>query len=63
VDGALKPGFVFFHSQTSGRCRRIEGYLAHVLQRRHNHETFKYYAVASEDRPDLLDRSTASVLR
>ena len=51
-----KPGLVFFHSQTSGRCRRIEGYIAQVLQRRRNHRTFKYYAVAREERPDLLDR-------
>jgi hypothetical protein len=25
-----------------------------VLQRRHNHETFTYYAVAQEKRPELL---------
>ena len=43
-----KPGLVFFHSQRSGRSRRVEGYLAQVLQRRRNHATFKYYAVAQE---------------
>jgi thioredoxin-like negative regulator of GroEL len=52
----VKPGLVFFHSAVSGRCRRVEGYLAQVLQRRRNHETFKYYAVACERRPDLLER-------
>ena len=52
----VKPGLVFFHSAVSGRCRRVEGYLAQVLQRRRNHETFKYYAVAREQRPDLLER-------
>ncbi len=52
----IKPGLVFFHSAVSGRCRRVEGYLAQVLQRRRNHETFKYYAVACEQRPDLLER-------
>lgn len=51
-----KPGLVFFHSSVSGKCRRIEGYIAQVLQRRRNHETFKYYAVASEQRPDLIDK-------
>jgi thioredoxin-like negative regulator of GroEL len=50
----IKPGLVFFHSSVSGRCRRVEGYIAQVLQRRRNHETFKYYAVASEQRPDLV---------
>jgi thioredoxin-like negative regulator of GroEL len=51
-----KPGLVFFHSSISGRCRRVEGFLAQVLQRRRNHETFTYYAVASEERPDLVER-------
>jgi thioredoxin-like negative regulator of GroEL len=51
-----KPGLVFFHSAVSGRCRRVEGYIAQVLQRRRNHETFKYYAVARERRPDLVER-------
>ncbi len=51
-----KPGLVFFHSRRSGRSRRVEGYLAQVLQRRRNHDTFKYYSVAQEERPDLLER-------
>jgi thioredoxin-like negative regulator of GroEL len=51
-----KPGLVFFHSSVSGRCRRVEGFLAQVLQRRRNHETFKFYSVASEERPDLVER-------
>ena len=51
-----KPGLVFFHSSVSGRCRRVEGYLAQVLQRRRNHDTFRFYSVASEERPDLVDK-------
>jgi thioredoxin-like negative regulator of GroEL len=51
-----KPGLVFFHSSVSGKCRRIEGYIAQVLQRRRNHETFKYYSVAQEQRPDLVEK-------
>jgi thioredoxin-like negative regulator of GroEL len=51
-----KPGLVFVHSRSSGRCRRVEGYLAQVLQRRRNHDTFKVLHVAEEDRPDLLER-------
>ena len=51
-----RPGLVFFHSRRSGRSRRVEGYLAQVLQRRRNHDTFRYYAVAQEERPDLLER-------
>jgi thioredoxin-like negative regulator of GroEL len=52
----LKPGLVFFHSAVSGKCRRVEGYIAQVLQRRRNHDTFKYYAVAREQRPDLVEK-------
>jgi thioredoxin-like negative regulator of GroEL len=53
---AAKPGLVFFHSSVSGRCRRVEGFLAQVLQRRRNHETFRFYSVASEQRPDLVQK-------
>ncbi len=53
---AEKPGLVFFHSSTSGRCRRVEGFIAQVLQRRRNHSTFKIYRVDAEERPDLFER-------
>ena len=51
-----QPRLVFFHSSASGHCRRVEGFLAQVLQRRRNHGTFKVVSVAEEDRPDLLER-------
>jgi thioredoxin-like negative regulator of GroEL len=51
-----QPGLVFFHSSVSGQCRRVEGFLAQVLQRRKNHGTFRLYRVDEEDRPDLLER-------
>ena len=51
-----QPGLVFFHSRVSGNCRRVEGFLAQVLQRRRNHATFKLYRVAKEDRPELVER-------
>ena len=53
---AVKPGLVFFHSELSGHCRRVEGFLAQVLQRRRNHETFKVYRVDRASRPDLVER-------
>jgi thioredoxin-like negative regulator of GroEL len=53
---AAKPRLVFFHSPLSGHCRRVEGFLAQVLQRRRNHGTFRLYRVASDDRPDLVER-------
>jgi thioredoxin-like negative regulator of GroEL len=51
-----QPRLVFFHSTLSGHCRRVEGFLAQVLQRRGNHGTFTVVRVAEEERPDLLDR-------
>ena len=51
-----KPGLVFFHSGVSGACRRAEGFLAQVLQRRRNHETFRLYRVSQEERPDLVEQ-------
>jgi thioredoxin-like negative regulator of GroEL len=51
-----QPKLVFFHSTLSGHCRRVEGFLAQVLQRRRNHATFTVVRVAEEERPDLLER-------
>ena len=50
-----QPRLVFFHSALSGHCRRVEGFLAQVLQRRRNHGTFQLVRVAEEERPDLLE--------
>jgi thioredoxin-like negative regulator of GroEL len=51
-----QPRLVFFYSALSGQCRRVEGFLAQVLQRRQNHGTFKVITVAEEERPDLIER-------
>jgi len=61
ADGHLRaptdrPTLVFFYSETSGRCRRAEGYLAQVLQRRRNHDTFSVRRVALDERTDLAER-------
>jgi thioredoxin-like negative regulator of GroEL len=54
--GSERPLLLFFTSQTNGRCRRAEGFLAQVLQRRHNHETFSLRVVEQVDHPDLIER-------
>ena len=51
-----KPKLVFFHSPTSGRCRRVEGFIAQVLQHRSNHDTFDVVRVAVEEHPDLAEK-------
>jgi thioredoxin-like negative regulator of GroEL len=50
-----RPRLVFFHSSASGRCRRVEGYIAQVLQRRANHDTFDLDQVEISERPDLKE--------
>jgi thioredoxin-like negative regulator of GroEL len=55
-EGVAQPKLVFFTSSRSGNCRRVEGFLAQVLQRRRNHGTFDLYRVEEDERPDLLER-------
>lgn len=52
----VQPKLVFFTSARSGHCRRVEGFLAQVLQRRRNHRTFRLLVVDEDDRPDLVER-------
>ena len=52
----VRPKLVFFTSSRSGHCRRVEGFLAQVLQRRQNHGTFRMHVVDEEERPDLVRR-------
>jgi thioredoxin-like negative regulator of GroEL len=51
-----QPGLVFFESSSSGRSRRVEGFLAQVLQRRANHETFRIYRVDAKKQSALVER-------
>jgi thioredoxin-like negative regulator of GroEL len=53
---AARPQLVFFFSPTSGRSRRIEGFLAQVLQRRQNHDTFEIVRVDLSERADVAER-------
>lgn len=53
---ADRPRLVFFYSPLSGRCRRVEGFIAQVLQRRRNHDTFDLVRVSVEGRPDLAQK-------
>jgi thioredoxin-like negative regulator of GroEL len=52
----VAPRLVFFYSSTSGRCRRVEGFLAQVLQHRRNHDSFEVVRVSVDERPDLAER-------
>ena len=59
---ATKPRLIFFTSSVSGQCRRVEGFLAQVLQRRRNHGTFRVLVVDEGERPDLFLRFRVAAL-
>jgi thioredoxin-like negative regulator of GroEL len=51
-----RPQLVFFFSPRSGRCRRVEGFIAQVLQRRRNHDTFGLVRVSVDSHPELAEK-------
>jgi thioredoxin-like negative regulator of GroEL len=53
---AERPTLAVFFSARCGSSRRAEDFLANVLQRRHNHETFRLVRVDVDERPDLVER-------
>ena len=59
---ATKPRLLFFTSSVSGQCRRVEGFLAQVLQRRRNHGTFRLVVVDEDKRPELVKQFGVDVL-
>jgi KaiB domain len=50
-----RPLLLIFCSRHDGRSRRVLGYIAQVLQRRKNHDTFDLRHVDVEERPDLTE--------
>jgi thioredoxin-like negative regulator of GroEL len=53
---ADRPQLLFFFSETSGSSRRAEGFLAQVLQRRRNHESFRLRRIDADRHTELLER-------
>lgn len=53
---------LIFESERSGQCRRLRGYLAQVLQRNSNQDTFRIVTVDVEARPDLAARFRATTV-
>jgi thioredoxin-like negative regulator of GroEL len=51
-----KPRLLFFYSPTDGASRRADAWLAQVLQRRRNHETFHIHRIDVNERPELAAR-------
>jgi thioredoxin-like negative regulator of GroEL len=57
-----RPRLVFFGSRTCGRCRRAEAFLAQILQRSRNHDTFAFSYVDCDDHPEVRERFRVEVL-
>jgi thiol-disulfide isomerase/thioredoxin len=53
---ARRPTLLLFFSPKSGRCRRVEGFLAQVLQRRQNHAAFTLRHIDADEFPELAQR-------
>jgi thioredoxin-like negative regulator of GroEL len=51
-----KPRLLFFYSPTEGASRRADAFLAQLLQRRHNHNTFHIHRIDVNERPELAKR-------
>jgi thioredoxin family protein len=51
-----RPILLLFGSPQSGASRRVQGFLAQVLQRRRNHETFRVREVDVTASPALAER-------
>ena len=49
------PRLVFFTASTSGQCRKVEAWIAQVLQHRRNHMKVKFVRVDAEARPELVE--------
>lgn len=52
----VRPSLMFFFSPTSGASRRVEGFLAQVLQRRSNHATFELRYLDADAHAELAQR-------
>lgn len=51
-----KPQLLFFYSATSGSSRRAEAFIAQVLQRRRNHDTFAVRRIEVSEHPEIAER-------
>jgi len=56
AEPTTRPSLLLFGTASDGHSRRVEAFLAQVLQRRRNHETFSIRFVAADQRPDLVER-------
>jgi thioredoxin-like negative regulator of GroEL len=59
---SARPQLLFFYSATSGSSRRVEGFLAQVLQRRRNHQSFDLRRIDADRHAELARRFAIDVV-
>lgn len=62
ADPADRPQLLFFYSSISGSSRRTEGFLAQVLQRRRNHDSFQLRRIDADEHTHLVRRFNIDAL-
>ena len=55
-ESSAPPLLVYVYGQTCGQSRKVDSFLAQILQRRRNHDTFRLVRVCAEDHPELVAR-------
>lgn len=53
---AEKPRLLYFFDGKDGYSRRVDGFIAQVLQHRRNHETFQIHRIDVRAHPELAER-------
>jgi hypothetical protein len=56
VTTAEAPDLIFAYEEHSGPARRVDSYLATVLQHRRNHATFRLHRLETATNPSLTSR-------
>jgi thioredoxin-like negative regulator of GroEL len=51
-----RPRLLFFYGERDGHSRRVEGFLAQVMQRRKNHDTFEVHRIETSRSAKLAQR-------
>jgi hypothetical protein len=51
-----RPRLLFFYGERDGYSRRVEGFLAQVMQRRKNHDTFVVHRIETSRAAQLAER-------
>jgi thioredoxin-like negative regulator of GroEL len=61
-DESRKPRLLFFYGDRDGYSRRVDGFLAQVIQRRRNHDTFEVHRIEASRAAKIAKRFRVEVV-